>query len=216
MQSCFTHEALNCTLCDICDNNSTPFSGKTVIFGGDFQQTLPVLPRSSQEEVVNASLPCSYLWKHVQVLTLQTNMQLAQSTLDKYDFASWLLDVGHDRNINSDETVAFDADMYVDDSNALINHVYLNINKILPPPQYFVDHIILAPTNSAVEDLNTMILNHFLGPESIFYSANSVKEEQGINSEPNYIPVKFLKLINASDLPPGELHLKCGCLLILL
>jgi ATP-dependent DNA helicase PIF1 len=61
MQSHFTHEALDHTLWDICDNESTPFSGKVVIFGGNFQQTLPVLPKSLQEDIINVSLPCSYL-----------------------------------------------------------------------------------------------------------------------------------------------------------
>jgi hypothetical protein len=46
MQSSFTHEALDHTLQDIDNNESTPFGGKVVVFGGDFQQTLPVLPKS--------------------------------------------------------------------------------------------------------------------------------------------------------------------------
>ena len=69
-QSRFTHEALDRTLRDICENDSTPFGGKTVVLGGDFQQTLPVVPNSSQEEVINVSLPRSYLWKDFQVRQL--------------------------------------------------------------------------------------------------------------------------------------------------
>lgn len=216
MQSRFTHEALDRTLRDICDNESTPFGGKVVVFGGDFQQTLPVLPKSSQEEIIDVSLPRSYLWKDVQVLKLQTNMRLAQSTLDEQDFANWLLDVGHGRNIDADGTIAFDPDMRVLDSNTLINYIYPNIDKVVPPPSYFLDRIILAPRNSNVDDLNTAILNRFPGPETISYSADSVETEPGINSEPDNIPVEFLRSIDASGLPPGELHLKRGCPLILL
>ena len=69
-QSRFTHEALDRTLQDICENEFALFSGKTVVLGGDFQQTLPIQPNSSQEDVINISLPCSPLWKHFQVRSL--------------------------------------------------------------------------------------------------------------------------------------------------
>jgi hypothetical protein len=216
MQSRFTHEALDRTLRDVCDNESTPFGGKVVVFGGDFQQTLPVLPRSSQEEVINASLPRSYLWNHVQILTLRTNMRLAQSTVDELDFANWLLDVGHGKNIGIDGTIAFNPEMRVPNSEALIAHIYPNIDNVVPPPQYFLDRIILAPRNSDVDELNAAILNRFPGSESIFHSADSVETEPGDSSDADHIPIEFLRSINASGLPPGELHLKPGCPLMLL
>jgi hypothetical protein len=216
MQSRFTHEALDRTLRDICDNEAMPFGGKTVVFGGDFQQTLPVLPKSSQEDIINASLPRSYLWKYVKVLKLRTNMRLAQSTVDEQDFANWLLDVGHGRNIDCDGMIPFDSDMRAPDSDALVNYIYPNIDKVVPPPLYFLDRIILTPRNSDVDDINAAILNRFPGPESVFYSADSVETEPGTNSNSEDIPVEFLRSTNASGLPPGELHLKPGCPLILL
>ena len=214
MQNRFTHEALDRTLRDICDDESTPFGGKTIVFGGDFQQTLPVLPNSTQEEIINASLPRSYLWKHVKVLTLRTNMRLAQSTLDEQDFAKWLLDVGHGKDIDQDGAIPLDPNMRVPDSESLINHIYPNIDKVVPPPLYFLDRIILAPRNSDVDDINAAVLNLFPGPESVLYSADSVEDEPGVDTEP--IPVEFLRSTNASGLPPGELRLKHGCPLILL
>jgi len=39
-------EALDRTLCDLRDNNN-PFGGVTLLIGGDFQQTLPVIPKGS-------------------------------------------------------------------------------------------------------------------------------------------------------------------------
>ena len=44
----FTHEALDRTLRDLCDNDATPFGGKTIVLGGDFQQTLPVVLNGSR------------------------------------------------------------------------------------------------------------------------------------------------------------------------
>ena len=134
MQSRFTHEELDRTLRDICDNEMAPFGGKVVVFGGDFQQTLPVLPASSQQEIINASLPRSHLWNHIEVLSLHTNMRLAQSSVDELKFANWLLDVGHGRNIDMDRTIAFNPEMRVPNSEALIAHIYPNIDKVVPPP----------------------------------------------------------------------------------
>lgn len=106
--------------------------------------------------------------------------------------------------------------MHVDDPNSLIQHIYPNIDQLLPPPFYFLDCIILAPRNSDVDNLNKAILNHFPGIESIFYSADALETEPGIYSESHNIPIEYLWSIEASGLPPGELHLKKGCPLILL
>ena len=45
-------EALDRTLRDI-RNDNRPFGGLTVVFGGDFQQILPVVPKGSREDIVN-------------------------------------------------------------------------------------------------------------------------------------------------------------------
>ena len=163
-QSHFTYKALDRTLRDICENDFAPFSGKTVVMGGDFQQTLPVVPNSSQEDVINLSLPRSHLWKHFQVcpppppqrvscykirllkqyqiLILRTNMRLSHSTMEERLFADWLLDVGHGRNIDINGTIPFDAEMRVHDYNTLIEHIYPNIDNLLPPPSYFLNRIL--------------------------------------------------------------------------
>ena len=47
-------------------SSDQPFGGVTVVFGGDFQQILPVVVRGSREDVVSASLRRSYLWQHIK------------------------------------------------------------------------------------------------------------------------------------------------------
>ena len=143
-------------------------------------------------------------------------MRLTQSTPDEQHFTNWLLDVGHGRNIDADGTIAFNPDMQVSDSDDLINHIYPDIDKVVPPPSYFLNRIILMPRNADVADLNSAILNQFPGPKSICYSADSVETEPGTNSEPEDIPVEYLRTTDASGLPSRELHLKKGCPLILL
>jgi hypothetical protein len=55
-------EALDNSLCDIMDRPELSFGGKTVVFGGDFRQVLPIVRRGSRPQVVGASLRMSYLW----------------------------------------------------------------------------------------------------------------------------------------------------------
>ena len=70
-------EALDRTLQDIRDDER-PFGGVTVVLGGDFLQTLPVVPRGSRMDIVDATIQHSYLWEHVKILSLRQNMRLEQ------------------------------------------------------------------------------------------------------------------------------------------
>jgi hypothetical protein len=84
-------------------------------------------------------------------------------------------------------------------------------------PEYFLDHMILAPQNLDVSDVNNNILNRMAGDEHVYYSVDEVIQEHGADPEDD-MPVtpEFLRSINSSSLPPGELRLKVGCPLILL
>ena len=75
MQHKFAVEALDNTLKDILENDKL-FRGITVLFGGDFRQTLPIVPRGSKHQVLKASLRNSRLWRHVRMYFLKKNMQL--------------------------------------------------------------------------------------------------------------------------------------------
>ena len=74
-------EAVDHTLRDIC-NNPQPFGGITVVLGGDFLQTLPVIPRGSREDIIDATIQRSALWEHAEVLRLHQNMRLDQGDMD--------------------------------------------------------------------------------------------------------------------------------------
>ena len=74
----FAFEALNRTFRDITQVDK-PFGGKVFVFGGDFCQVLPVIPRASRAEVVSSCLSHSSLWRHMKVMKLSINMRLRQS-----------------------------------------------------------------------------------------------------------------------------------------
>ena len=66
-------EALDWTLNDL-RNDSRCSWGAVILLSGDFCQTLPVLPRSTGTDEINACLKSSNLWHYVKKLQLTTNM----------------------------------------------------------------------------------------------------------------------------------------------
>ena len=52
-------------------SSTQPFGGITVVFGGDFQQTLPVVINGRREDVVHATLQSSHLWNNIRILHLR-------------------------------------------------------------------------------------------------------------------------------------------------
>ncbi|XP_031099739.1 uncharacterized protein LOC116003940 [Ipomoea triloba] len=75
---CF--EALDRTMRDImrvkdARSHSKTFGGKTVVFGGDFRQILPVIPKGSRQDIVQATINSSYLWESCKVLRLTKNLR---------------------------------------------------------------------------------------------------------------------------------------------
>ena len=60
MMHCHVFEAVDRTLKDICGCDR-PFGGKVVVLGGDFRQCLPVIPKGTKTQIVEASLSRSPL-----------------------------------------------------------------------------------------------------------------------------------------------------------
>jgi hypothetical protein len=221
-------EAVDCTCQDIRDDQR-PFGGISVVLGGDFLQTLPVIPHGERADIVSACIRSSPLWNHVEVLQLRENMRLRNSdgqlTESDRHFASWLLEVGYGNHIppNLDTgEIPLPADVITTNPDYLISSIYSDISSTPPPPpEYFLNRNILAPRNADVMDLNDTILSLMSGEQITMYSADSVVEERGAdfaavdhNTPP--IPPEFLRSINSGSLPPGELKMKIGCPLILL
>ena len=210
---CF--EALDRTFQDLHDCPKR-FGGLTMIFGGDFQQILPVIPKGSRADIVNASLRMTYLWKDMVILKLRTNMRLQNSPEDA-TFSQWLLDVGHGRTIDNDGKIEIPHSMITYDEDDLINIIYKDIKNITltpPPINYFLDHAILAPRNIDVRDTNDKILQKMASPKIIYHSADTLEHDG--EHIPDDIPEEFLRSLEPSSLPLLELRMKLGCPLILL
>ncbi|CAH9117162.1 unnamed protein product [Cuscuta europaea] len=195
---CF--EALDKTLRDICPavnpkNEELPFGGKIVVLGGDFRQTLPVIPKGTREEIVMSAINSSYLWDCVQVMHLTINMTLMQHTniIDKEEierFAKWILQIGEGT---------------IDLQNNLSNFDYLE------------ERAILAPTLDIVEGINNYILSMLPGQEVKYFSYDSICPTAASSSgEDDIYPQEYLNSISISGLPNQVLSLKIGVPVILL
>lgn len=86
---------MNHTLQDLRGNEKNT-NGLVVLLAGDFRQTLPVIPKGTMADELKACLKSSYLWRHVQALTLSTNMRVhLQGDVSAGHFAEQLLTIGN-------------------------------------------------------------------------------------------------------------------------
>jgi hypothetical protein len=93
MQHRHIMETVDCSFKDIC-NSDKPFGGLTIVFGGDFQQILPVIVQGSRAQTVGACIQRSILWRSMTVLHLHQNMRLNTNIEVEQNFARWQLEVG--------------------------------------------------------------------------------------------------------------------------
>jgi len=76
---------------DIIQGNQ-PLGGKTVLFGGDFRQVLPVVRRAPPSVIIDTCLKRSSRWILFKQHRLSCNMRTLP---DKGEFASWLLQLSN-------------------------------------------------------------------------------------------------------------------------
>src|SRR6267154_1068508 len=204
---------------DICSTNK-PFAGITVVLGGDFQQTLPVVVHGTREDAVQATVQRSLLWNEIEIIHLRQNMRLSTDA-DSHAFAKWLLDIGHGRSTTSNDpptTITVPNFMHCDTENDLIASIYgsMTDQPQVPPPEFFQERAILAARNNDVRNLNSAILAHLPGDERTYFSADSYSIDGPTMQENDNILIEFLHSLNASGLPIAELRLKVGCPIIIL
>ena len=216
MQHKHAIEAVDQTLQDLLDNNSS-FGGITVLFGGDFRQTLPVIPHGIRQQLISASLRRSRIWDHVQMYYLHQNMRLEQSP-EMQEFATWLLNIGAGEGLDNSERITIPQNMRCHDYtlNSLIEEIYPDIALGEKEDQYFLDRNILAGTNENVMELNSELLEKFPGEKKVLLSADSVEfDDPAMNAHQPY-SVEFLNSLVSSSLPLAHLALKVGCPIMLL
>ena len=186
-----------------------PFGGKTIIAGGDWRQTLPVVPRGTSAQQVAACLRMSDLWPLFSANTflLTRNMRASNPA-----FAEWLLDVGN--GITGPTIDLIQPNLRIATSvNGLIQATFghvLNGTTI----DSIKRCVILSPTNKNTFILNEEILNKLEGRSIMRYSTDYPIVERC--KSPMVVPEEFLHTLVPPGMPPYRLHLKINGIYMLL
>ncbi|XP_020266738.1 uncharacterized protein LOC109842248 [Asparagus officinalis] len=122
-----TIESVDRTMQDLLSTKEL-FGGKVVVFGGDFRQVLPVIPRGTRSQTVNASLVKSYLWEKMEKITLKINMRAKNDE----EFSKFLLRVGNGtEKTTKDELIRLPESIVIEDSKNGKSEVEL-LNQVFP------------------------------------------------------------------------------------
>ena len=152
-----------------------------MVFGGDFRQILPVIPRGSRSDIVNATINSSYLWDHCQILRLTKNMCL-QNNMQATDqeeiaaFAQWIIDIGdgiigHENDgyatiqIQQEQLIT----EYNDPIHSIVSSTFPDLCHHHNDREHFQSRAILASTNETVQQVNDYILTLIPGDHILNY-----------------------------------------------
>ncbi|KAI3977322.1 hypothetical protein MKX01_000235 [Papaver californicum] len=160
----YSLEAFDRTMKDITKSDE-PFGGKLLTMGGDFRQVLPVIPRSTRGQTVDAYISRSPLWENVHVLHLKKNMRVAGDA----SYSELLIRAGDgDEPCVGDEMIKVSEEMVIpwvsDDSmSRLIEVTFPNLMENARDQNYIVNWALITPLNEYVTRLIplTMILTFF-------------------------------------------------------
>lgn len=187
---------------------SQPFGGKTVVFGGDFRQVLPVVPRGSRTDIISASIKYSNIWPIVKRLELTHNHR----AMNDERFSDWLLKIGDGSTNDDQESVYLHKDIRIVDD--IVTEIYgsSDINEAVTVEWSSV--AILTPLNDDCRILNERILNKLITEERIYVGIDNLVTES--ESDMSDYPTEFLNTLTPSGMPPHNLRLKTGSIVMLL
>ncbi|XP_063942080.1 uncharacterized protein LOC108218842 isoform X3 [Daucus carota subsp. sativus] len=235
----FIFEAVDRTFRDICNKTnpgarSLPFGGITMLLGGDLRQILPVVPKKGREDIVASTIPKSKLWQHCTVFQLTENMRIEKDvppvTIDgrQVQFRDWILGLGDGR----EPTFKFGEEVepswikipdelclqYTGDPmDAIIGHVYSDLNMHHGDLKYLRDRAILTPLNEFVHSVNNNVLKRLPGEFKVYKSCDTIckASSNGAADEVLY-PPEYLNSLKVSGVPNHEIQIKVGAPLMLL
>ncbi|XP_016165296.1 uncharacterized protein LOC107607914 [Arachis ipaensis] len=194
----FCFEALDKKMRDLMrfkydQNRKLPFGGKTIVFSGDFRQILPVIPKRTRQNIVNACLNSSYLWQHCEILKLTVNMRLQCMTTDTpaedlKQFAEWILQVGNgtsEGTCDGCNMINIPPELlitnYNDPIQAMIEAIYSDYIADIANESYLKSRAILVPTIHVVDEVNDYMTAMNNNQCRTYVSSNKSLSEGGNN-----------------------------------
>ncbi|CAN1778545.1 ATP-dependent DNA helicase PIF1 [Linum perenne] len=189
-------EAVDRTLCDIMDIPLSgigykPFAGKTILLGGDFRQTLPVIPDAGREEM-----------------------------FDGMEFADWVLAIGNGLipsiSLKPDSPADYIRipDFFLiepsdDPVKQITTEIYESFSENFHQAAYLTNRAIVAPTNEDVSKLNAYVLAQVPGPTKNYYSADTLSSDsKRMHELETLYPTEFLNSLSFNGIPEHVVTLK--------
>ncbi|KAL2963345.1 hypothetical protein AAZX31_17G196200 [Glycine max] len=189
-------------------HNDRPFGGKVIVFGGDFRQILPSLPRGSRSDIVHASINASYIWDHCQILKLTKNMHLQTNAAgtnsdDLKQFSDWLLDIGDGKLGETNDgygKISIPDEFLIKDFNdpiqAIVETTYPNFLQNYGNRDFLQKRAILASTKDVVDSINDYVMSLIPSEEKEYCSVD--KSDQLLNSAFGVLTPEFLNSLKTS------------------
>ncbi|MCP3882687.1 MAG: AAA family ATPase [Sulfitobacter sp.] len=225
-------EALTCIdrLMQDLKSNDMPFGGTTLVIGGDFRQVLPVMPHASRADVVEHSIQSNPIFRTgaIHVHHLSFNMRASEDTA----WRQFLLQIGDGTFPTCSEVGEF-AIRVPDQLLAPEGWTCQNLADFIFPDlaakaersaqpecpvevrEFFCSRAILAPTNAIVDEVNKIILAKLDPKDAVtYYSIDSV--DATTPQEKLLWPIDFLHSLTPSGMPPHELTVAPGALIMLM
>jgi hypothetical protein len=184
------------------------FGGLTVLFAGDWRQILPVIRHAGRSEIVESCLKHSSIWEAVEKLELAENMRVKNSSEESASFAEFLLKVGDGRLNTVEELgsckVRLPDDLIIDSDNLddLCDFVYNKLDENFTKSTWLCSCAIICPTNSTVDEVNSVMIERFSGDARQYKSRDKVLENE------HQYPLEFINSLTPSRFPPHNLILK--------
>ena len=114
-------------------NCTVPFGEKLLLFGGDFRQILPVVPRANASGILESCINRHACWSLFKMLNLSQNIRADPEELI---FKDWQIDIPNECDITSN----------------IVNSIY---------PNFDIDrtsHIIVTSLNEDADKINKQVL----------------------------------------------------------
>ena len=216
---------------DLCESD-LPFAGKTVLFSGDFRQVLPVMPHTSRADIVAHSIKNHYAMSSdiVEIHHLSFNHRANQDA----EFAKYLLRIGDGVEPTeptlSSSAIKLPGEIVAPEdwtSSDLLDEMFPNfVQRTLACAEpggttvdtdFFKSRAVLSPKNVVINEINDDALGKLEAVGATITTYLSVDNIQDARPEDamNY-PQDFLHSLNPSGLPPHELRLTPGAVIIVL
>ncbi|XP_058780945.1 uncharacterized protein LOC131655055 [Vicia villosa] len=233
MANKFCFESVDKSLRDIMSGTTHAskrvFGGKVVVFGGDFRQILPVIPRGTRSDIILATINASYIWDHCKVLRLTKNMRLQTgqptSTADDIrSFSEWILKIGDGTMCEPNDGYAdicipdeFLVSNFSDPIKGIVEDTYPDLIHNYLDSNYLQSRAILASTIEVVDDINQYITNLLPGEEKEYFSSDSIdKSDANSFGAYEHVTPEFLNALKTSGLPNHSIKLKVEATIMLM